>query len=131
MPGTFDGGREVFAKASATGATAIVAFNDVQAAGLLVEAHAAGVSVPEELSIVGSDGLDLAAMTSPPLTTVAAPLAEIGTVASARLRRLMADHDGVRRTVLQPALVRRASSAPPPPGRRPSNRSRSRNGHAR
>jgi DNA-binding LacI/PurR family transcriptional regulator len=130
-PGTFDGGREVFAAARATGATGIVAFNDVQAAGLLVEAHAAGVSVPDDLSVVGSDGLDLAAMTSPPLTTVAAPLVQIGIVANARLGRSMADQDGPRRTVLQPELVHRASSAPPPTGRRPSNRPRSSNGQAR
>jgi DNA-binding LacI/PurR family transcriptional regulator len=75
--------------------------------------------------VVGSDGLDLAAMTGPPLTTVAAPLAQIGAAALARLADLMATRDGPQRTVLQPALVPRSSTATPPPAPTTRHRPRS------
>jgi DNA-binding LacI/PurR family transcriptional regulator len=97
---TFEGGRAVFDDVLATGATAVLAFNDVQAAGLLIGAHHGGVAVPDDLSIIGSDGLDLASMTAPTITTVAAPREEIGRRA---LERLVAA-DAPLRTVLQPRL---------------------------
>lgn len=125
VAGTFDGGRSMLEAVTATGATGVVAFNDVQAAGFLVAARAAGIAVPRDLSVVGSDGLDLAAMTGPPLTTVAAPLAQIGTAALARLADLMATRDGPQRTVLQPALVPRSSTATPPPAPTTRHRPRS------
>lgn len=113
VPGTFVGGRAALEPVHATGATAVVAFNDVQAAGLLVAAQAAGFGVPEDLSVVGSDGLDLAAMTAPPLTTVAAPLEAIGRVAAERLEDLLAERQCAHRTVLQPELSAGSSTAPP------------------
>ncbi len=116
VPGTFAGGRAVVDAILATGATSVVAFNDVQAAGLLVAAQAAGRRVPEQLSVVGSDGLDLAAMTAPPLTTVAAPLEAIGRAAAERLGDLLAGRACAHRTVLQPELVPGASTAPPHEG---------------
>jgi DNA-binding LacI/PurR family transcriptional regulator len=101
VAGTFDGGRSVLADVLATGATGVLAFNDVQAAGLIVGALEAGLDVPGDLSIVGSDGLDLASMTEPTLTTVVAPRETIGRTA---LARLVAE-SGSARTVLQPDLT--------------------------
>ncbi|HET8929488.1 MAG TPA: LacI family DNA-binding transcriptional regulator [Acidimicrobiales bacterium] len=109
VAGTFEGGRGVLETVLATGATGVLAFNDVQAAGLVVGAHAAGLRVPGDLSIVGSDGLDLATMIEPTLTTVVAPRDAIGRTA---LARLVTD-DGPTRTVLQPALTYRGSSGRP------------------
>ena len=123
--GTFDGGRSMLEAVTATGATGLVAFNDVQAAGFLVAARDAGIAVPGDISVVGSDGLDLAAMTGPPLTTVAAQLAQIGAAALARLADLMATRDGPQRTVLQPSLVPRSSTATPPPAPTTRHRPRS------
>lgn len=118
----FEGGRAAFAEVQATGATAVVAFNDLQAAGLLVAAQEAGRKVPDSLSVVGSDGLALATMTSPPLTTVAAPLDEVGLTARRRLHDLLADRPGdrppPRHTTLEPRLAVRATSAPPAGPRR-------------
>lgn len=114
-PATFDGGRAAYDALRRSGATAVVAFNDLQAAGLLVAAHEAGRAVPESLSVVGSDGLALATMTSPPLTTVAAPLDELGRTARRRLVDLLAQAPGPRVTTLRPALVVRATTAPPAP----------------
>ncbi len=113
---TFEGGRAAYAEVDRSGVTAVVAFNDVQAAGLLVAADDAGRSVPDSLSVVGSDGLALAAMTSPPLTTVAAPLDELGRAARQRLADVMADAPGAAVTTLRPQLVVRASTAAPGAG---------------
>lgn len=112
--GTFAGGREALDAVLATGATGVVAFNDVQAAGLLVAAQAVGLHVPGGLSVVGSDGLDLAAMTSPTLTTVAAPLEAIGRAAAERVDDLLAGRACAHRTILQPDLVIGNSTARPP-----------------
>lgn len=131
VPGTFDGGQAVLDAVLATGATGVVAFNDVQAAGLLVAAQAAGLRVPEDLSVVGSDGIDLAAMTSPPLTTVAAPLEAIGRAAAERLDDLLAGRTGAHRTILQPDLVIGASTAPPLGVQPPRAPNRSSNDHPR
>ena len=120
-PATFAAGRTLVDLVRRTGASGVVAFNDVQAAGLLVAAHDAGLAVPGDLSVVGSDGLDLASMTAPELTTVAAPLPEIGRAAVVRLGDLLAGRRAAHRTVLEPRLVDGASCAPPPTtGTRPS-----------
>ncbi len=113
VPATFAAGHELLDLVRGTAATAVVAFNDVQAAGLLVAAQHAGLAVPGDLSVVGSDGLDLASMTAPALTTVAAPLPDIGRAAVARLGDLLAGRRAAHRTVLQPRLVEGASTAPP------------------
>ncbi len=110
---TFEGGRAAYEGVARSGATAAVAFNDLQAAGLLVAAHEAGRSVPDSLSVVGSDGLALATMTSPPLTTVAAPLEDLGRTARQRLADLLAQGPGPTLTTLRPHLVVRATTAPP------------------
>lgn len=129
VPATFDGGRSVLDAVLETGATGVVAFNDVQATGILVAAQQRGIVVPDDLSVVGSDGLDLAAMTGPPLTTVAAPLAHIGHAAQARLADLLAERPGAQRTVLPPELIVRASTSVPAQRRRPDPRPRSNDVH--
>lgn len=109
VAGTFEAGRTMLDKVLAAGVTAVVAFNDVQAAGLLVAAHESGLDVPTDLSIVGSDGLDLIRMTEPTLTSVVSPRATIGRRA---LHRLVAGA-GPRRIVLEPELSVGRSTGPP------------------
>ena len=55
--------------------TAIFAVNDEMAAGVLHAAHAKGISVPEQLSIIGFEDTPIAAHIWPPLTTVHVPVA--------------------------------------------------------
>ncbi|TDR71436.1 LacI family DNA-binding transcriptional regulator [Paludibacterium purpuratum] len=93
---------------------AIFACNDLMAIGALCAAHKAGLSVPDDLSVVGFDDIELAAFMSPPLTTVAQPKQLIGEVATELLfERLHHDRTAPCKIALQPELLVRASSAPP------------------
>jgi len=92
--------------------SAVFVCNDMMAIGALHAAHAEGVRVPEELSVVGFDDIELAAYTWPPLTTVAQPKEAIGTgAASLLLERIRAGRTGLARKVLQPVLRVRGSTA--------------------
>jgi LacI family transcriptional regulator len=94
--------------------SAVFACNDLMAIGALHAAHAAGVAVPGELSLVGFDDIELSAYTLPPLTTVAQPKEAIGTAAvELLLERIHGGRSQPRRLVLQPELRLRASSAVP------------------
>jgi DNA-binding LacI/PurR family transcriptional regulator len=113
----FQGGVDAAERVLASGATAVLAYNDLVAAGVLSRLARLGVGVPDELSVVGFDDIPLAAMLTPALTTVAAPTAQAGATAVDAL--LGAIDPGARcapePTVAQlPAtLVVRASTAPP------------------
>jgi len=62
----------------ALGCTAFLAHNDEAAIGAIEVLQAAGFRVPEDVSVVGFDGLDIADYFRPRLTTVEVPLEEIG-----------------------------------------------------
>src|SRR2546423_6637341 len=69
--------------------TAIFAFNDNIAIGAIQAARARGLSVPEDLSVVGFDDVEHATIVTPALTTVRQPLAEMGRTAVSLLMRLL------------------------------------------
>jgi LacI family transcriptional regulator len=50
--------------------SAVFAENDLMALGAVAAAHAAGLEVPADLSVVGFDGIEFGASATPPLTTV-------------------------------------------------------------
>ena len=111
---TFDGGRAVLPAVVASGATAVLAFNDVMALGLVAAAAAAGIDVPGRLSVVGADGVPFAAMTTPGLTTVGVDLEALGDRALeallARIGGRRADTSERAEQTITPRLVVRASS---------------------
>lgn len=99
--------------AGATPPTAVFVCNDLMAMGALCAAHERGLRVPESLSIVGFDDIELAAFTSPPLTTVAQPKQRIGTLAvDMLLERIDGQRQDARQVMLQPELRTRSSTAP-------------------
>jgi LacI family transcriptional regulator len=59
------------------GFTALFCANDESATGALSYFYQAGITVPDDISVMGYDGLDLASFTAPPLTTVRLPWSEI------------------------------------------------------
>lgn len=72
--------------------TAVVAFNDHIALGLLSRLRELGVTVPDDLSVAGFDGIPHAAFAFPPLTTVRLPSVELGRLA---WQHLLGQLDGV------------------------------------
>ncbi|AGL17402.1 LacI family DNA-binding transcriptional regulator [Actinoplanes sp. N902-109] len=73
--------------------TAIVGFNDKTAVGALQAAAERGLRVPADLSVAGFDDIDLSRATSPMLTTVRQPLAELGRMAVSLLVRVLERHE--------------------------------------
>lgn len=66
----------------ASGATAVVAYNDLVAIGLLERFRARGLDVPRDLSVVGWDDTFVATLASPALTSVGADLRALGAAAT-------------------------------------------------
>ncbi len=95
--------------------TAIFAASDEIAVGVMEAARARGLGIPEDLSIVGFDDTQLARMSSPPLTTVRQPLAEMGQVAVRTALRLI-DGEPIdsHHVELATELVVRGSAGKPP-----------------
>jgi DNA-binding LacI/PurR family transcriptional regulator len=77
-----DGGkraaREILSTLGDNLPTAIVSANDLTAIGAISEIRAAGLRVPEDISIIGFDDIAFASLTEPSLTTVHLPLRELG-----------------------------------------------------
>jgi DNA-binding LacI/PurR family transcriptional regulator len=98
--------------------TAIVCYNDLTAIGALRGVREAGLRVPEDVSIVGFDDIELAAWTDPGLTTIRQPTDEMARWAVARLADVLDGREpGEHRHVtLPPSLVVRASTSSPAQG---------------
>jgi LacI family transcriptional regulator len=75
---TLAGGPASLPEVLASGATAVIAYNDLMAIGLLREAQKRGMSIPRDLSLIGFDDIFGSDFTTPPLTTIRMPLAEAG-----------------------------------------------------
>jgi LacI family transcriptional regulator len=73
-----------------TGATAVLAFNDLLALGVLSRLITRGVRVPDDISVVGHDDVEMARMCTPALTTVAVPKERIGSMGVDLLLRTIA-----------------------------------------
>lgn len=117
-PFTLAGGRMGLARLMNRKAppTAIIGGNDVLAVGAVFEAQAAGYHVPDDISIVGIDDLEISAHINPPLTTVHLPTAELGrAAATCLLARLRGEGEGEgrgNRIEMPIELVVRGSSGP-------------------
>ncbi|MGI4895342.1 MAG: LacI family DNA-binding transcriptional regulator [Janthinobacterium lividum] len=94
--------------------TAIFAVTDMCALGVMQAAHARGLQVPRDLSVVGFDNTYLAPWITPALTTVHTPLQDMGRYALQMLLRLV-DGETVdpHHIELATDLVVRDSTAPP------------------
>jgi DNA-binding LacI/PurR family transcriptional regulator len=94
--------------------TAVICSNDLMAIGALQEATLLGLCVPDDLSIVGFDGIDATAWTQPPLTTVEQPIDEIAETTITALGALMREpHATLPRYVFRPRLRLGGTTAPP------------------
>jgi LacI family transcriptional regulator len=96
--------------------TAVLASNDLSAIGAMGAIVEAGLRVPEDISVIGFDDIQMSAYVSPPLTTVAMPRAQIAGAAFHALFREEFPR-GARPLkgelhIIQPALVLRKSTGP-------------------
>jgi len=113
---TVDGGSAAVADIIATEATAVVAFNDLLAFGVIHGLRAVDRPVPASMSVLGFDDIFGADLLTPPLTTVRSPLSSIGETAVRLLQRLIAGETDVRTDQLTTELiVRDSTGAAPPP----------------
>ena len=107
---TLDSGAAAAGIGLATGATALVAFNDLLAIGVLRTLEQRGVEVPGRVSVVGFDDIFGSDFCSPPLTTVAAPVEEAGRTL---VDLLLARREGATELTVPTQLRVRASTAAP------------------
>lgn len=112
---TVDGGRLAATELLDRGCTAIVAASDLMALGAIRAVADAGLRVPQDVSVVGSDDSLLMAFTDPPLTTVRQ---NVSAVAEAAVAALLAgvrhEPPTVAEYLIRPDLVVRGSTGPAP-----------------
>lgn len=96
--------------------TAVIAYNDVVAFGLLSRFGSRGIALPEQMSVIGCDGTEMSMMCSPSLTTIDLPRERAGRAAVDLLVKVLdqdpseaADH-----LELPTQLVVRESTGPAP-----------------
>jgi len=93
--------------------TAIFAFNDLMAMGVLNYAYTHGIEIPHQLSVVGFDDITMACYAVPPLTTISQPKYELGkSAAELLLRRIGGEQTAPVYRILPTQLMVRASTAP-------------------
>jgi len=93
--------------------TGVVCANDMAAMGVLRGLREAGMRVPDDISVVGYDDIDFAAMLSPSLTSVRQPKYELGASAARLLLEEVSDATHTHREVrFEPELIVRSSTAP-------------------
>ncbi len=95
--------------------TALFAYNDLSAIGAIWAFREAGLSVPEDISVVGFDDVPVAVFSNPQLTTIRQPLQQMGQIAAKTLiDRIEGKAEFQAEIVIEPELIIRASSGPAP-----------------
>lgn len=110
---TIDGGRDALRRVQAARTTAVIAFNDLMAIGLIQAATAAGTRIPEDLSIAGFDDIFGSELIVPTLTTVRAQLQLAGERAVGKVLEALGDAtEPVSDEPLATTLIVRGSTGP-------------------
>ena len=89
--------------------TALFVLSDEMAVGAIRAASDMGIAVPEDLSVLGFDGIELGAFIRPGLTTVAQPLREIGVIAAETLLAVLRDGTDPEAKLLPHTILERES----------------------
>lgn len=113
----FEGGSHAADLALAEDVTAIIAYNDLMALGVMSRLADRGVRVPARMSVVGFDDISMAGMATPPLTTVAMQNERAGRAAVDLLVNLLnvsgADAGDLRRELECQLIVRASTDVAP------------------
>ena len=99
--------------------TALFAANDRMAMGAIQAINEAGLRVPDDISVIGLDDIEVAAYQNPPLTTVRQSFVELATLAIQLLFALIEKEQPVEtQLVIEPELIERQSTASLTEGRK-------------
>ena len=90
--------------------TAVFAVSDVGALGAMKRLQHRGYRIPEDVSVMGPDGLDLGGMVHPPLTSLSCPIEEM---TQAVFKLLTEKNPHPLQMTFRPSLLQRGSTAPP------------------
>lgn len=93
--------------------TAIMASNDLMAIGAIQALNQAGVYVPQQVSVMGFDGIEVGKYLSPPLTTVQQPVYNLGKEVAGVLLGLIAEEHGVVHRTLPVSIVNETNTIGP------------------
>ncbi|MFD3684993.1 LacI family DNA-binding transcriptional regulator [Nocardiopsis sp. NPDC058631] len=115
-PPTEEGGFRAAAEVASGPATAVLAYNDLVALGLIRGVEALGLSVPGDLSVVGVDNTHIARHCRPALTTVDMPVVAAGRGGIDLLLHRVTTGEDPGTVTLDTRLVVRESTAPPSAG---------------
>lgn len=94
--------------------TLIICGNDVLAVGAIHAAKEIGLRIPDEISIIGFDDIELATVASPSLTTVHVPHKDMGRIAAEMLHGLVNEGASPQQIILETEIVMRESLGPSP-----------------
>jgi LacI family transcriptional regulator len=92
--------------------TAIMAYNDLAAIGVMARLTELGIRVPEDISVTGFDDIEMAALARPPLTTATSPKAELGGLAWELLSAALKGKRAAVPPLLPAKVVIRSSTGP-------------------
>lgn len=92
--------------------TAMFCSNDYMAIGAMRRIKEGGLSIPDDVSVMGYDDSDVAKVTVPPLSSVRQPLHKVGELAAGELVRLVeGEQTDARKILLEAEIVKRQSCA--------------------
>lgn len=109
----FKVGQDLGEKILKTDVTAVFAYCDTIAAGVMDTCRRNGISIPGKMSVVGFDDNFICEILSPPLTTIHQPEKEIGKLAMQMIMNCLAGDD-VEDILLNPTIIIRESTSQPP-----------------
>jgi LacI family transcriptional regulator len=115
-PYKIDSGRNAMQSIMGSGRrpTAVFCGSDILAVGAIKFCHSAGIRVPEDVSIVGFDNLEVAELVNPELTTIEVPAREMGALAADTVLARFANADAPHVHELRTRLIVRGSTGPAP-----------------
>ncbi len=93
--------------------TAIVAYDDMTALGVIRKIFDSGLRIPGDVSVIGFDDLSIAQYMEPPLTTVRQPMPQMGRLAMEAMIDLLGGSEATHNIRVRGELIVRASIGPP------------------
>jgi len=109
---TMESGHDAIMRAQAAGTVydGLFAGNDRMAIGAMRAIQTAGRSIPEDVSVIGYDNIEMGTMTFPTLTTIEQPMRTIGQIAAEKLIRKLTNQEiGEKQTIVKAELIVRES----------------------